>query len=87
MTQGNVIPFRRYDDHLGLCPHCKRAPLILNVNRNHYGTCEQHKVKWLVGSNLFSSWREQSERDWARNAAVLSVYRKVDPFFWPNNAA
>jgi hypothetical protein len=52
---------KQADGYFGLCPHCHNNDGYLNVGRGHWFVCHEHKVKWLVGSNLFSSWRYQTE--------------------------
>jgi hypothetical protein len=78
----NKIELRNMDNKVvtnffGGCPHCGRGDDYLNVGRSHWFVCREHKVKWLAGSNLFSSWREETEEDWRRNAATLAEYREV----------
>ncbi len=39
----------------GGCPKCHRNDGFLNANRrDHFFICHRHKVKWCIGSNLFS---------------------------------
>ncbi len=78
---GTVISFPdKQDDWMGLCPRCRKPPEILNVERNHYGVCHKHKVAWLVGINLFSSWQQEDEIKWRLNAELLDNYRRVEPY-------
>ena len=51
----------------------------MNTGREHWAYCDEHKTKWIVGSNLFSSWREQTEEDWSANAKYLADYREIVP--------
>lgn len=67
------------DEYFGGCPHCGQTDGYLNVSRNHWFVCDEHKVTWRVGSNLFSSWRDESDTDWKRNAMKLARYRQVEP--------
>jgi hypothetical protein len=46
----------------GLCPHCHKIDGDY-VGRSHWFLCDEHKVKWLVGANLFSSWRHETEEE------------------------
>lgn len=82
----NVIPFkRREDDHFGLCPICRSAPVMLNVERQHFAICKTHRVAWSVGWNLFSGWRHEDAEQWQENRRLLeSEYRPVEPFYWPH---
>lgn len=69
------------DNYFGGCPECGGNDGYLNVGRNHWYICHEHKTRWLLGSNLFSSWQEQSEEDWKRNAELISDYKNVEPIF------
>ena len=42
-------------DYFGSCPSCGANDGCLNVRRDDYFRCDAHKVKWYIGSNLFSS--------------------------------
>jgi hypothetical protein len=64
----------------GVCPTCKRDGLMLNVHKTHWLVCRQHKVKWCVGSNLYSNWQHETEEDWQRNTHELEGYAEVKPF-------
>ena len=70
-------------DYFGLCPECHSGDGFLNVGRTHVFLCHSHRVKWIFGANIFSSWRWESEADWERNAQLLAGYREVVPFCWP----
>lgn len=71
------------DDPHGLCPECHAEPEILNVGRNHHGVCHTHKLYWLIGSNLFSGWRDEDPATWKSNELVLDTYKEANPFFYP----
>ncbi|MFH0899003.1 MAG: hypothetical protein V2A73_00080 [Pseudomonadota bacterium] len=63
----------------GDCPKCGRTDGFLNIGRGHWFMCHTHKTKWFAGSNLFSTWREESEETWVRNSALLANYEEVEP--------
>lgn len=70
------------DDYFGGCPACgypSRNDGCLNVRSTHYYVCHRHRVRWLVGANLFGSWRYEDDSVWAANDAVLVTYRDVKP--------
>lgn len=67
--------------HWGVCPKCKRCDGYLNVGAQHWFHCSLHKLKWTNGSNLFSSWREETEEDWRQNFEMLFSMRKVEPLY------
>lgn len=64
----------------GACPACGSME-YLNVYKDQWGCCAEHRVRWLFGSNLFSSWRHEDEAVWARNRELLDSYAEVDPIF------
>ena len=67
------------DEYFGGCPTCGKSDGYLNIGRDHWMVCHKHKTRWLVGSNLFSSWRDESEEDWDKNTQLMAGYAKVDP--------
>ena len=71
------------DGYFGLCPHCHNHDGYINVSRSHWFVCDEHKVKWLVGSNLFSDWRQQTEDEQRRiyDARGIGDYSEVEPYF------
>ena len=70
--------FGKESNHFGVCPVCYTDDGFLNINRVHLFVCHDHKVFWDVGSNLFSCWREESEKDWERNAERLAGYKEIE---------
>jgi hypothetical protein len=70
--------------YFGLCPECHNNDGYLDVGRDHWFFCEEHKVKWWAGSNLFSSWCEQTEEGKQANIKFLEGCRIVEPI-WPAN--
>jgi hypothetical protein len=81
------------DDRFGLCPECVEAGEFgaeqtwANIERNHFIYCEKHQTSWRVGSNLFSSWRHESQKLWEQNAAVLEKMKEVEPRYLPESEA
>src|SRR5271156_5543169 len=65
--------------YFGGCPHCGEQQGYLNVRTEHWIVCDAHEVKWRIGSNLFSSWKDDDESVWLRNAEKLMGYSKVIP--------
>ena len=74
-------------DYFGGCPRCWRNNGYLNVGPQHWFVCHEHRVKWLAGENLFSTWRDESNIDWQGNAARIARYREVAPVRPPASAA
>jgi hypothetical protein len=71
---------RFQDDHFGVCPECGENGGWKNIGRAHWVYCERHGLKWWVGENLISSWREETEADWVQNAAFLARLRETEPY-------
>ena len=67
------------DSYFGMCPLCFKEGVGLNVGREHWLVCDEHRVKWFVGSNLFSGWRDESEDTHRENAETLRDHREVEP--------
>ena len=65
-----IVNANPYD---GSCPHCGDADGMLNVGPDHWVVCRAHKTKWRIGSNLYSSWRED------RNATRFSCLKASPP--------
>ena len=54
------------------CEHLNAS--YVNIGRNHWGYCDECKRKWNWGSNILSSWRNETEEDWKRNEEFLQGY-------------
>lgn len=48
--------------------------------------CKEHKTKWLAGSNLFSSWRNQMEDDQRKiyDELCFGEFKHIEPSPGPN---
>jgi hypothetical protein len=67
------------ENYFGGCPTCCKNDGYLNVYSGNYVVCHEHRVFWLVGTNLFSDWRDETKSDWERNQALLADYQQVEP--------
>lgn len=67
------------EHHFSGCPECGDTDGYESVGPSHWFVCDRHMTKWLIGSNIFSSWRDQTEADWEHAAAVLEKYREIEP--------
>jgi hypothetical protein len=69
--------------YFGLCPKCKKYDGCLNVGPGHWYFCKEHRLRWFVGSNLFSSWRDETEAEQRRRYEKLGFdrYKDVEPFY------
>jgi hypothetical protein len=75
------------EGYFGWCPHCRNNDGYVNAGSNHWFVCNEHKTRWCTGSNLFSSWKEetaeQQRKIWEEGgfygyAVVHPVYPPVD---------
>jgi hypothetical protein len=71
--------------YFGLCPLCKKTDGYLNIGRNHWYTCHEHQVRWLIGENVFSDWRDETESEQRRRCKEIGFdsFMDVEPFY-PN---
>lgn len=53
----------KVDNYFGGCPKCGKTDGYINIGRSHWFSCEKHKTKWCIGSNLFSSWKDETEEE------------------------
>ena len=65
----------------GGCPACGLCRGYFNIGRCHWGVCDRHQTKWLVGENLFPSWKEEDETTWQKNTDLLSNHRTARPIY------
>lgn len=66
--------------YFGACPKCHDTDGYIKVGSDHWFLCIEHKIRWFVGSNLFSSWEEQTEEKQKEICDVLdfSSFEVVD---------
>jgi hypothetical protein len=67
------------DDYWGGCPQCGRNDGCHSVGPDHWYICRDHRVKWWVGSNLFSTWKHLTPAEQRRNRDELSGFTVVEP--------
>ena len=68
-------------DYFGVCPICRKNDGYINIGRGHWFFCEEHKVRWYIGSNLFSSWQEETKEEQREIFDKLEFgnYQDVEP--------
>jgi len=69
-----------FDDdkyHWGHCLHQEHENYNMNIGRGHWMVCDQCKITWFIGSNLFSSWRLESKETWIANSEHIKDYRHL----------
>lgn len=62
---------------LGQCPKCGNCDGYVNVGKDHWGVCQEHKIKWFIGHDLFDDWKEQTQAQWDEHARELAEYEDV----------
>ena len=71
------------DEYFGGCPFCSKCEGTPNLGRDHWHYCETRRVKWFVGSNLFSGWRDEDLETWLQNRRILEEFNQVEPSTMP----
>ena len=67
------------DDHyFGHCSVSEHDNFCLNIGRAHWMVCDECRIKWFIGENLFSSWRRQNQMIWNENSERLKEYETVE---------
>ena len=73
-----------HEDNMMCCVRCGAQCACRNIGREHWGFCDTCRIKWCIGENLFSGWREQSDkvfeenRDFLKNFEDLTVYSEFE---------
>jgi hypothetical protein len=77
----NSTEERFADAYFGSCPVCGGNDGYINIGRSHWFRCDEHRAAWGFGSNLFSSWKEQTREEQKRlyDEIGMSEYRIVEP--------
>ena len=76
----NIVTLPRMDLCFGNCPRCHKTHRCYSVGPDHWCVCHTHRTKWLIGSNLFSCWKDMSKQCFLRNEYMLAGYREVEPW-------
>jgi hypothetical protein len=69
-----------FEDHFHGCPQCPPGigpDDVYNAGRTHRGACHQHRTIWLLGSNLFDHWREETEQEQRERYREIEGYTDV----------
>jgi hypothetical protein len=69
--------------YFGLCPICHCTDGYANHGSNHFGVCAAHKKLWYIGSNVFSSWRDDPDATDERFKELFDGYEEVERFSCP----
>jgi hypothetical protein len=82
-----MTPEKRFDAYFGTCPVCHKSDGFLNVGRSHWHYCKEHKTTWCSGSNLFSSWRNETEDEQRKlyDEVGMAEFENVTPYHAPGD--
>lgn len=72
------------EHYFGGCPECGDTDGYTNVGRGHWFYCNSHRAKWCIGSNLFSSWKDETEAEQRRHFYEIGMdtFERVEPMPW-----
>jgi hypothetical protein len=64
----------------GVCPECGHRDGYLNVGKGHWLYCREHRIRWFIGSNLFSNWKDETEDEQRAKYDALDFgdFRTID---------
>jgi len=65
--------------YFGGCPVCGETDGYVNHGRHHWFVCDAHRTRWYAGSNLFSSWKDETEDEQQTTWAKIQQYQDVTP--------
>lgn len=65
--------------YFGNCPKCGgNDGMITCINGDHWGVCERHKTRWLIGNGLFTIPAEHMDEA-IENVILIARYQEVNP--------
>jgi len=81
MIPTNVMPFPdiRHARRCGGCPECARSDGYINLGREHWFICREHRTRWFGGTNLFDTWKNQTVAQSQSAEILLRGFREVLP--------
>ncbi len=71
--------------YFGLCPICLEMSGFINIGSEHWFYCREHGTKWYFGSNVFSSWKDETKKEQKGIFKELNFgsYTEVEPWRSP----
>lgn len=81
MIPTNVMPFPevQYSVRCGVCPKCAKTDGFVNLGKEHWFICRDHKSKWFAGVNMYEGWKNQTVAQAESIEMMLSSYKEVVP--------
>jgi hypothetical protein len=74
-------PMITTEEYFGGCPHCGKTNGYRNAGRSHWFFCDDHRVIWHIGTNLFSSWQNETEAEQEEKWKHIENYSEVTPIY------
>ena len=59
------------------CPDCGKDNGYLNGGSPHWAYCDEHRVRWFIGYNLYSSWKDETEEEQLEKWQRIEGYRNL----------
>jgi hypothetical protein len=77
----NAAPCNAEQHYWGVCPVCHKTDGFANAGRTHIFFCREHRTRWVIGSNLFSCWRDETEEEQRAlyDRLELGEFEEVEP--------
>jgi hypothetical protein len=81
----NTSPCNADNHYWGVCPTCHRTDGYINAGRTHIFFCREHRTRWIIGANLFSSWRDETEDEQRAlyDQLEMGKFEEVEPHCCP----
>ncbi len=81
MLPVNIVPFPdlHHDPKWDCWPLCGGNDGYVNLGAEQWCICRDHKMKWLLGENLFEGWQNQAISEYLLIEQMLSQYKEVLP--------
>lgn len=67
------------NDNFGICPECsaEKTCVFYNIGPTLFKTCPDCKIRWEVGWNILSGWKDETEEIWEASYDLLKTYRNL----------
>jgi len=77
VSNNSETGMQTHDDNMMCCVRCGVECAFRNIGREHWGFCDPCRIKWCIGENLFSGWREQSDEVFEENWEFLKDFEDL----------
>lgn len=69
-------------NQFGVCPICRHTDGFLTLRWDHYFVCDEHKLRWYVGSNMLSALCSEFEDITIKNLELIKDYKDAKPVYF-----